>query len=67
MDLRSVLEARARRFESCGFSGRFCEGFLLGARSFESCVVCYKSFEVIRVSALDFVRVCEHLLTLRVL
>ncbi len=51
------LEARAHRFESCGFSGRFCEGFLLGARSFESCVVCYKSFEVILCVTLDFVRV----------
>ncbi len=31
--------------------------FLLGARSFESCVVCFKSFEVIPCVALDFVRV----------
>ncbi len=31
--------------------------FLLGARSFESCVVCFKLFEVILCVALDFVRV----------
>ncbi len=51
------LEARAHRFESCGFSGRFCEVFLLGVQSFESCVVCFKSFEVNLCVALDFVRV----------
>ena len=51
------LEAQGHRFDSCGFSGRFCEVFLLGARSFESSVVCVKSFEVIPCVALDFVRV----------
>ena len=45
------------RFESCGFGGRFCEVFLLGAQSFESCVVCFKLFEVILCVALGFVRV----------
>ncbi len=46
-----------RKFESCGFSGRFCEVFLLRAQSFESCVVCFKSFEVILCVALDLLRV----------
>ena len=41
------LEARTCRFESCGFSGWFCEGFLLRAQSFESCIGCFKLFEVI--------------------
>ncbi len=45
------------RFESCGFSERFCKVFLLGAQSFESCVGCYKLFEVIPCVTLDFVRV----------
>ncbi len=45
------------RFESCGFSGKFCEVFLLGAPSFELCVVCFKSFEVILCVALGLVRV----------
>ncbi len=31
--------------------------FLLGVQSFESCVVCFKSFEVILCVSLDFVRV----------
>ncbi len=44
-------------FESCGFSGRFCEVFLLGARSFEPCVVCFKSLEVVLCVTLDLVRV----------
>ncbi len=51
------LEAWVHRFESCGFSGRSCEVFLLGAWSFESCVVCFKSFEVIPCVALDLGRV----------
>ena len=45
------------RFESCGFSGRFCEVFLLGVRSLKLCVVHFKLFAVIPCVALDLVRV----------
>ncbi len=57
MDLQSVWKLERIGFESCGFSGRFCEVFLLRVRGFELCVVCFKSFEVISCVALDLVRV----------
>ncbi len=56
MDLRSVWKLEHVGLNPVALVEGF-EGFLHGARSFESCVVCYKSFEVILCVALGFVRV----------
>ncbi len=57
MDLQLVWKLECVGLNPVALSGRFCEVFLLGAQSFESCVVCFKSFEDILHVALDFVRV----------
>ncbi len=57
MDLQSVWKLEHIGLNPVALVEGFCEVFLDGAQSFESCVVCLKSFEVIPCVALDLVRV----------